>query len=1733
LAQGQQLILDQANDLTDNGGIFLCDARTWGQSGNTQPCTVNDVNNGNGDNNDGRPITISSKSYTMSQKQVTMIQTVSGSGTGPYTVVISPGVYFNNIRSGTQPGAWWPGTLKNVGLENVYLDGTAVTNDIIQIAGCYQCWVKGVATYNADRSHVMINVSSHTVIRDNYFFQSRAHASQSYGVEPEQSSADLIENNICQQLTNCIMTGNTSGSVYGYNFSVGGVYTNPNYLQDMSYPSHNAGNDMNLYEGNNFTNSNTDDTWGSSNTETFFRNFQTGWQHNFAAIASFTGSSGTLTFTTVGQDMTNVSGQSVALYGFSGVNTNLNGQTVTVGSPSGNTFQGTVTGSNYASGPGSASLNIYYNTIPWRDASFSRVHNIVGNVFGQPGYHNNYESYADSTSCPGVNCPYQSSLSTSIYGLGYTGAGESSQGTCGLGVTSAGCDPVVRSTLMRWGNYDTVNAATRWNSNEAAPAAVAYVNANFTSSYFSTMAHTLPASLYYSSTPSWWSSGKNWPPVGPDVTTGNVGICTGGTYPGAQATAASQCTGGTLTAAWASHVTSLPAQDCYLNVMGGVPDGTGSVLSFDANQCYYSGSTTSATNIDDTLTAWGGYGTAGWKPVCVLPGCNPGGVNPPSATNQTINNASPSLDGESMLLSITSPAGGNSNSLWTYIAGANEAATQFVEDYRIYPSANVASTNALEDDDFLFSTTLNTEFMFGHNCVTGGYWQVWNQLTGAWVNTSVACSLPATTWTHVQWTGHRVAGDTSACSGHPCMYYDTLTINGTPNAINMTEPAGTLPGGWASAVGIQWQIDVSAGNTTVTENLDEASFQASTNAPGGNLSFFQSSGYFVSSGGGYFSLSSVPAATNGTLRGGSLAPPNFGGVRIDTDPIVVGTIPNVWSTGSGTNVDYGFTGAGSITTGTTGLPMCRVTDGCTDSGGGCTTGNIGKSFANNYSGGDTDQHWSIDHSQFTVAENAAANTYIGWMTENTHTITGCGMIKNSGNLFYLPGKAVAADQDVAKIWYVVSGTAIYKYDLSACTTPFTTCAPSPTLIYDFGATNHCLAGISPTWTGVFSASHNIGGLIQFQWPLSASGGQNLGTIQAVYSYNPTSPGSSPGCRVWNTGTTPLDFSAHGGYGPTQLPPGSVYGDWGANGQVNMIGSNYSPLSSPISSVVCNWPYCQVYTTLYPPANYNIVIYGSSVSQNNGTWTIQYTGTQGFAVLSYTGMAACASNCGTVALTGDLFTIHDPFVSEGNQWIIESGEFWSAADGTGCSYSESNTTVTATGCSAWPQAGYGVTIKACTPYTNQNYTVQTASNTSFTFTAKAGIGSASGCSWSYNAVEAADQPYFWDIPTTNVIVSKGLVGHGAGGYDNYAHGTNNPQGMFAYIDLYDSYTWSKSVNNNWNLVPTVAPSNSATLDSHCSWSNADVNDTYPILCSTSNEVGAAAPSPSPANTENDGCVHVYPYPVTATPTCGTANPFSGPYVQEMLYEPTSDVQDGNGAQCSASTLYTTAIGGKNYYSCSPPLGSCTTLANCQTFWRLGNSGSTVISWNFNSANGTIDLSPDMLAWSWTSDWFGWLGTTDHATVAGMANGQVLFVSGTTYQVTSNLNPPVNQLVTISTATGNTSLNGNWVVTATNASWYKISSAVSLACASNCGKTNIQPIVGGLNWIKAHVYNTGDVITPQAGNTSNYTYQASAPCTSGSAAPTWAAGTANDGGCTWTYIGMQNLRGDLFVGYIPQS
>jgi hypothetical protein len=173
---------------------------------------------------------------------------------------------------------------------------------------------------------------------------------------------------------------------------------------------------------------------------------------------------------------------------------------------------------------------------------YNRYHNIIGNVAGKTGYHTTYTSLQGSAG-------NTQDLSVFVVGTGT------------VNCCSAG-DSLTVNSLMRWGNYDTVNAAVRFVNGEVPSS---FNDTSGTPSLFVNAipgSTTLPASFYYSSKPAWWPAGKPWPAIGPDVTGGNISNVGG-------------------------HAFTIPAADCYTNVMGGTANGTATnALNFNAATCY-------------------------------------------------------------------------------------------------------------------------------------------------------------------------------------------------------------------------------------------------------------------------------------------------------------------------------------------------------------------------------------------------------------------------------------------------------------------------------------------------------------------------------------------------------------------------------------------------------------------------------------------------------------------------------------------------------------------------------------------------------------------------------------------------------------------------------------------------------------------------------------------------------------------------------------------------------------------------------------------------------------------------------------------------------------------------------------------------------------------------------------------------------------------------------------------
>ncbi|MHB1952128.1 MAG: hypothetical protein ACYCOU_00145 [Sulfobacillus sp.] len=191
-----------------------------------------------------------------------------------------------------------------------------------------------------------------------------------------------------------------------------------------------------------------------------------------------------------------------------------------------------------------------------------------------------------------------------------------------------------------------------------------------------------------------------------------------------------------------------------------------------------------------------------------------GGNLPSVGPTQTFNIASPSLNNHAMEMSFTADANTTDVLFTSKPTGAYCATcTHYIFDVWYYPT-NSTGVGEHEFDQW-FDTASGSEWMFGHQCVVGSEWNIWNQSAGTWVATTAPCSLAVNTWHHLVFSDYRTAGDTTGCGGYGCMYFGSLTVDGTlVYALNQAEPAGPTPSGWASAAGEQVQEDVNTASST-------------------------------------------------------------------------------------------------------------------------------------------------------------------------------------------------------------------------------------------------------------------------------------------------------------------------------------------------------------------------------------------------------------------------------------------------------------------------------------------------------------------------------------------------------------------------------------------------------------------------------------------------------------------------------------------------------------------------------------------------------------------------------------------------------------------------------------------------------------------------------------------------------------------------------------------------------
>lgn len=534
------------SNITANTTILVLDQCETGFSG--APCSGTATDNGNffdcetaynptgpvgcsynaGNGNAARPHRF--------QEEFVLVTACSPScgSAGSTVLTITPPLQNPNWASGQTPQVWLSQANKFVGVQNLTVNAAGTTaGQAIGFNNISNFWVHGVAVLHAFSQGIGLYLVDQGEISSNYIFDSGqgSTASDPSGIDYNGSNV-LIANNIIQsQRLSTVANGPSSGNVIAYNFMIN-CYEGVGFMFGCLWDGHSNGNNFNLFEGNVVNQVFEDQTHGGKLAQTYYRNFLTGWE------SCANGNCGTDTAKNAGLE---------------------------------------------AAAP----------------LSFNRYGNWIANVMGTPGGPSSHGySISDPSGGNGLG-----GTTGYIWQLGSGNACSPGTGCIGGPIP---VDSVVGTTIMRWGNWDVVSNATRWCGNSSNTGWVATCSSTseipsgigvFPNS-IPTKGDTggaLPASFYYSSRPSWWSALIPFPAIGPDVLSGNVGVCSGvlntvGHYSGVAAISGVQCTGTSLTTAWAGHVNAIPAMACALNVMGMPPDGTGPVQAFSAQLCY-SGST--------------------------------------------------------------------------------------------------------------------------------------------------------------------------------------------------------------------------------------------------------------------------------------------------------------------------------------------------------------------------------------------------------------------------------------------------------------------------------------------------------------------------------------------------------------------------------------------------------------------------------------------------------------------------------------------------------------------------------------------------------------------------------------------------------------------------------------------------------------------------------------------------------------------------------------------------------------------------------------------------------------------------------------------------------------------------------------------------------------------------------------------------------------------------------------
>lgn len=206
------------------------------------------------------------------------VLSTSSTGTGTLTI-FSPGVLAPNWNSGNTPTVSWV-SLQTYGdaLEDltVYAPAQSSQSYLVNVGTSYASWVKGVRFIGGTTNNGPLGLQGckNVLIENNYFFSDpQLDGSFPPPVQTDTCSESAIVNNISAGSVFWEGNGGNEGIVLAYNYARD---TFTAYMEDIEF-DHTGGSLHQLEEGNEIGGMLDDNTWGTHDLDTRFRNYLPGW----------------------------------------------------------------------------------------------------------------------------------------------------------------------------------------------------------------------------------------------------------------------------------------------------------------------------------------------------------------------------------------------------------------------------------------------------------------------------------------------------------------------------------------------------------------------------------------------------------------------------------------------------------------------------------------------------------------------------------------------------------------------------------------------------------------------------------------------------------------------------------------------------------------------------------------------------------------------------------------------------------------------------------------------------------------------------------------------------------------------------------------------------------------------------------------------------------------------------------------------------------------------------------------------------------------------------------------------------------------------------------------------------------------------------------------------------------------------------------------------------------------